>query len=533
MITIRACVVASLLCWAGASLLSRAAPPQAPGNGAGLDLRALTVSLGPADRAESEALYAELRSAIDRDEIEKSLALVDRLLEQTALRLRQADAAGHALTEAQPTHAGAGGVPESAGPAAEARVDVLYPELRRALDRSDLATAHALVDRLLAKTMLRLGLAQSARHESAAAAIQFERVLAIDPGNDRARLELARVLLATGNAQRAAQEVQTVLDHNPPPAVRRNIQKFMDRIRQAEKRGGWGLALAVGGLYDDNVNVGPATDRIRIEPLHLGDIVIDGLDVSPDSRPKDAWGLYTYAILSGRYDTGNRGGWSLNGSASYYQTWLADEPDWALRWVRLQGGFERTDSGHVLELPFVYQHIDRGQDPLANTYGVAPSRLYACGPWYWITSGTAEYRDYANLDARNSAYLEVRETVRRYFGAARHSLSFGTAGFYEDAETDSYDNGGGEAFLAGEANLAWRSRLYARLLYRGTWYDAREVLAPAQRRDNEWQASVGLSKQITDRWATDLGYQHTDNRSTFDLYQYKRNMVTLGASAEF
>ena len=64
----------------------------------------------------------------------------------------------------------------------------------------------------------------------------LERVLLVQPGHLRARLELARGYFLLREDSRAQQEFKAVLAQNPSENVRANVQRFMDAIRLREGR---------------------------------------------------------------------------------------------------------------------------------------------------------------------------------------------------------------------------------------------------------------------------------------------------------
>ncbi|MDF1818671.1 MAG: porin family protein [Immundisolibacteraceae bacterium] len=64
----------------------------------------------------------------------------------------------------------------------------------------------------------------------------LERVLLVQPGHLRARLELARGYFLLREDSRAQQEFKAVLEQNPSANVQANVQRFMDAIRLREGR---------------------------------------------------------------------------------------------------------------------------------------------------------------------------------------------------------------------------------------------------------------------------------------------------------
>jgi hypothetical protein len=69
--------------------------------------------------------------------------------------------------------------------------------------------------------------------------------------------------------------------------------------------------------------------------------------------------------------------------------------------------------------------------------------------------------------------------------------------------------------------------------YRYATFMARESVAPADRDDNQFRASLALSKAVGEHFSVNLNYQWTDNNSTFDLYEYNRNAVALSVAGAF
>ena len=61
----------------------------------------------------------------------------------------------------------------------------------------------------------------------------FERVLAVQPDNARARAEIGRAYLALGESVGARRELETVRNQNVPPEVARAIDRLLSAIDRA------------------------------------------------------------------------------------------------------------------------------------------------------------------------------------------------------------------------------------------------------------------------------------------------------------
>jgi hypothetical protein len=97
--------------------------------------------------------------------------------------------------------------------------------------------------------------------------LALERHLAAAPGNDRARLELARGYFLLGEYPRARSEFDFLLRSKPPAGVRANIDSYLQAMQLREGRnvrGSARLYAEVGGGYDDNVNLATFRDSVNI-----------------------------------------------------------------------------------------------------------------------------------------------------------------------------------------------------------------------------------------------------------------------------
>lgn len=110
----------------------------------------------------------------------------------------------------------------------------------------------------------------------------LERVLLLQPENQRVRLELARGYFLLEQYDRARKEFHKVLDTQPPENVKANIQQFLDTIRLRESRyrttAGYYLELSTG--YDTNVNSAPSI--AGFESPVFGQGVLDSSAVSQE-----------------------------------------------------------------------------------------------------------------------------------------------------------------------------------------------------------------------------------------------------------
>ena len=113
---------------------------------------------------------------------------------------------------------------------------------------------------------LLLGIAALNSGEPTQAVFALERVLAIEPENDRARAELARAYFDMGENEAAKQEFGEVKSGSPSGPMAQSIEKYLSAIdarigAQRTRIDNW-IAGTVG--YDSNVNSATDTSLVAI-----------------------------------------------------------------------------------------------------------------------------------------------------------------------------------------------------------------------------------------------------------------------------
>ena len=407
----------------------------------------------------------------------------------------------------------------------------------RLLRASDLLISLLRANPTSEKLNFAIGVVSLSLNEIGRAQMAFERVLAANAGNDRARFELARTLMAGGQWQAARAELDAVLAHNPPPGVAQQAAAFQKEITRRSRR--WRVSgRADGGwLRDDNVNVGPDSETVPIAPLVIGSQILTNLTVGDGSRPIESQGGFAAAALSGVYDVGAPEGWVLTGDARYYENWLGgDGGDFESVYVQAAAGARRGWSRSLMQGTLEYAHVQIGGSSLADLYSFRPGYVRVCGAARniaWITPMLVEMRDYKDLNDRDGIYASVGESVRYAPGGGRHTLTAGVLVFHDFASATPYAYSGMTMKLGAEAGLGRRVKLYTFGNYTWADYLDREPLAPEDRSDREWQVTAGLSVNILPHWGVEAQHQYTVNDSTFELYQFERNATTVSTWVSF
>ena len=376
-----------------------------------------------------------------------------------------------------------------------------------------------------------LGMLYAAAGEPGKAELAFERVLLVNPQNDRARFELARVAMTTGRLSVARKAFEDVLEQKPQPPVEQRIRTYLEDIDHLMTPWRFAARLDAGWLHDDNANAGPSSDTITIAPIAWGSGHLTRLTLNPDSKPVNTDGAYASAAVSGLDDIGDTAGWMVVGDASCYRNWLDDNSRYDSLFYQADAGARHVGPRDMSQAVLSAARIDSGNEPLVDIYALSPAYLHASKEMpelTWMTSLQGELRDYAELTDRSGQFASAGETLRYAFGRGRHALSAGVSISHDFTRADVYEYTGVTGLLGLDVGLGPRLKLYGLVSYSDSEYEGREVLAPRDRTDRAWQATVGLSATLWRKWGLDLRHQYTDNDSTFDLYKYERNLTTIG-----
>lgn len=373
-----------------------------------------------------------------------------------------------------------------------------------------------------------LGQAAYAAGKLSHALFAYDRVLLLNPNNQRARLDKARTCFMMEQYEQARSQFLDVLETQPPADVDQNIRQFLDAIEERTCRYNWDSSVLTGVFYDDNINYGLASDLIDSEA--------GVLEVESSSLPGEAWGLAWNAGGNLRTELGERDCWSAAMGASAYMTFLNDYEEQEIGYYRVAAHMQWSDLRSYADFMLRGDHLDYGHSSLLNVTGFDPTWVYMIDShWRSTTEATVEYRDYTGETDRDALYCRLGEKGHFIFGEQMHSVSLGCNGFYEASENESYGNRGWEADAGIRFHLPLHLTLFSDLSYRQTRYH--EELFPdlqsSPRQDDMWQSMSGLEWNSGGIWGIEFNYRRVHNNSNFGLYEYRRNVYTLNCLFRF
>lgn len=422
------------------------------------------------------------------------------------------------------------------------RIERGLAEAQKAQSAGDLDTAYQILHQLLLahpeseSVNFAYGIVTLARGNASQAELAFTRVLQLNPGNQRARLEQARAMAALHRFAEATAALDTVLAANIPNQVRKNVEAYRNRLRNKSKSNkNFSGQVEVGVFHDTNVNAGPDGAEVVIRPVFFGPVLFNTLNLDDASLPKEDVAVYIVGL--GQYSSAlGSSGWYSDLGVYGYANRFQEENDYDLSYYQLSATFKRTMGVNRLQLPMRYASIYRGGEDLMQSVSVGSSynyHLVETGQRIGVR-GDFQWRDYADRTDRDGYYTLGSLALDQFFGEQRaHQAGINVAYYQDAADADIYAKKGFRLSLHIGIKLPFDSSLYSGIHYFKETYDGQETLAPEKREDKQRQFVVGIRKNVGANLKLDLNHQITDNFSTFDLYKYDREMTTLGVTYRF
>lgn len=426
--------------------------------------------------------------------------------------------------------------------AAPAWADALLDEARTLIDGGRGAEAYPLLApqedkrRGEAEFDLLLGIAAFEAGENTRALFALERVLAIEPGNARARAEIARVYLAVGETATARQEFENVKRQGVPPSVSRTIEKFLeavDRLEDETKPSLKGFVEATLGV-DDNVNASMGSSNQAIPGL--GGVVVQfgpGAAKTGDSFAALGAGL--------RYRNPLGGGLALVAGAVV--SYRGNFNDTEFNQGNLDGNIGLVKTVDQDTYSFIVQ---------ANGISVDNDRyrtaVGATGQWQRNLSAAEQVTAYVQYsDLRYQPYQGVDQSIRdadRWVVGGAYARAFesgwiGYVGGYLGSESEKASDVpwlGEDLYglrLGAERPLRDDTTLFANFAYEYRRYGGEWPLFLTKRQDNQYNLNFGANYVLEKYWLLTPLVSLTRNDSNIALSDYNRTIVSITLRRDF
>lgn len=373
-------------------------------------------------------------------------------------------------------------------------------------------------------------------HEKAAKA--YETMLAAVPDLDRVRLDLGATYLRLGKLEQAKTELETVLNRQPPEAVRANIETILAGLNKELSTHAWSGSITAGINSDSNGNSAASSDKILIfdTPISLG----------ANQRAEDDLQFFTAASLRHTYKPlfarGNDILAVWNTDASVYKTEQSELENLNLTVLSLTMGPDIIwkESGLKLSPTIGYQHIILDTQTYLRNTAIQLEAEYPLSKTFTLTAGTKhEIRDFDNSSSVRT-YQDRNGTATQGSIGARWAVAptdYLNAEFTQRTERTrkSYLDNDQSGITAGYTHLFSPQTFgVASIGYKDSRYDDNDGLISRKiRRDKERSIGFNLGHRLNETFTLSGGYQYRDVDSNLLNYDYDNHRFTTSISARF
>lgn len=240
------------------------------------------------------------------------------------------------------------------------------------------AFEHAMIARAL-------GDKETSQKRLEAALMAFDRVLIVQPGAIRVKLEMARCHMELGSLELAKHFFYEVLDSNPPQSVKDNVQLLLAAIASTEKLHYFSGMASFGISFDDNVRSAPPPGTITY---------FYTLPLSTDPPVRDQ--IFATTVAANHVYKIPDTPYAWKTSALLYNNSYKDFRDLDLNMVGISTGPVYQKDRFMIDASVHLNDITLGWDEYVRPFGIGTSITYLLNPSFIISSAlTIEKKGYA------------------------------------------------------------------------------------------------------------------------------------------
>lgn len=384
-----------------------------------------------------------------------------------------------------------------------------------------------------------LGIAANETGQFARAIFALERVLAVQPGNARARAELARAMFAVGDTANARKLLEETKAEGVPDAVGRTIDEFLQAIDNVDSAGRSSLKAHVetGLGYDSNVNSGPSVNSFVV-PLFGG-----VFNLQPGGIKAAAGFWHVGAGVSGRGVLAPR--WSFLGSANAsIRKYGNNASAFNIDQIDANAGLSYREERHEFSGIINFGHTTLKGDPLISVTGGTLRQISGItGEWTYRPDGTRQWGTYLQLSNLNYPSQQVRNARRNVLGTSyaviTKSGSVYYAGGYIGRESphNALFPHLGHRMLGVRAGmqvpLTARWSMYASASLEDRKFGGQEPFFLVTRSDTQIDLALGAAWKITDHWRITPQLAWNRTKSNIVVNDNSKTSASVMARYEF
>jgi len=371
------------------------------------------------------------------------------------------------------------------------------------------------------------------------ATLAFSRVLALDPKHAGAMIDMGRAYLALGNYEQASISFENLLALNPPPAVRTQLQAYLDQARRKvpaaedpspppRRLSSRGYLAATLGR-SSNVNLSPSQSQVFV-PVFGAIYELSSQNVAKADRFAGVTGGMD-AILP-LNDT-----YSLIGGGELAQRKNQNESDFDLGGLGARLGFTAATQTQLLRVQLFGAREYQGGSPSRDMNALGADYFRSVGSETTLLGfaqgGKMRYVPEA-IKIYDVNFVTLGTGVSRKF--AEESTAFVTisTGYQNDVGGNpSGDKRTLGLRVGGDAGILPRLRLIGNAGWEQGRYNGFDPSFLTERRDMRANYDITLQYALGQRTFLGLGYAQTNQRSNIDIYEFDRKESSITVRHEF
>jgi outer membrane protein len=363
------------------------------------------------------------------------------------------------------------------------------------------------------------------------AVFALERATLIQPNNAEYRAELARVYFEMGEKNNAKAEFNQVLASNPPNAAKATINRYLSALEGTiEDKTRFNAHIQFGHGYDSNLNSATGTSTIAI-PV-FGGLVFD---LNADAIKQSDH--FNQVSLGAGFSHPLSNDFSVIGAFNHVERMNLDKVQFDTSTTNVNLGLAKRINQHKLSVSYDDSNLSVNQDHFRHAYGLNLQ-------WQYDIDASKQLSVYSQL-TRIAFSNETRDADRYLIGAG-YAQAFnydlrpiGFIGAYigkEDARENNFDHVGFDFYgirLGGQISINPKLDVYTNVSYEYRRHDARDPFFLLNRRDNQYDASLGLAYKPVASFSIVPSISYTNNDTNYSISDYERTVAMLNFRKNF
>ena len=353
----------------------------------------------------------------------------------------------------------------------------------------------------------------------------FSELFSIEP-NPVFRAELGRSYLGAQEFERARELFLLALQSNPPPDAKKLLQVFLQMADQQRTQAkDWFATVAVGVMYDSNINSGPVNPDIKLYGLPF--------TMSQDGMPKSDRALHPSLSAVRNHALDNDSSWQTDATIDVvsYTTYS-----------RYSTGLFGIDTGPHMEMaggkgdfyfPVGVSRVTLGSSGYSAAAFLAPQASFRLGHSDLLIFSPSIVRTTFDASPAMNSDAGVLGLSWRHLASDRWTIEPSLKFSSEHADDNAFSNSARSAGLSVSGSLPYGLRFASVNLYTWADYRAMEAWADASRKDKRRSNSLSMTKDLAGGYYLTLSLNDTRSDSNLGLYSTARRQLQLQTSKSF